>query len=68
MLFNKDHPKICALCLYGEDYSEDTILCSKKGPVDYQGHCSKFQYDPLRRKPASGAVMRKVKDQSAFEL
>lgn len=68
MLFDKDIPKICAFCLYGQDYGEDAILCSKKGPVDPQDHCSHYVYDPLRRKPASGAELRTVKDENAFRL
>lgn len=68
MLFDKNIPKICAFCLYGQDYGEDAILCSKKGPVDPQDHCSRYVYDPLRRKPASGAELRTVKDENAFRL
>lgn len=68
MIFDKDIPKICAFCLYGQDYGEDAILCSRKGPVDPQDHCSRYVYDPLRRKPASGAELRTVKDESAFRL
>ena len=68
MLFDKDIPKICAFCLYGQDYGEDAILCSKKGPVDPQDHCSRYVYDPLRRKPASGEELRTVKDEYAFRL
>lgn len=68
MLFDKDQPKICALCLYGQDYGSDAVLCSKKGPVGLQDHCSKYRYDPLRRKPASGAVLRPVRDPSEFQL
>ena len=44
------------------------FLCSKKGPVGLQDHCSKFVYDPLRRKPAGAAVLRPVKDEDAFKL
>ena len=44
MLFDKDHPKICAFCFHGQDYGPDAILCSKKGPVGLQDHCSKFVY------------------------
>ncbi len=68
VLFDKDHPKICAFCFHGQDYGPDTILCSKKGPVGLQDHCSKFVYDPLRRKPAAGAVLRPIKDEDAFKL
>jgi hypothetical protein len=68
MLFDKEIPKICALCLYGQDYGENAILCSKKGPVNPEEHCSKFVYDPLRRKPAKGAAMKPVKDADAFKL
>ncbi len=68
MLFDKDQPKICAFCFYGQDYGRDGILCSKKGPVSPEDHCSKYVYDPLRRKPAAGAVMRPVKDENAFKL
>ncbi len=68
MLFDKDQPKICAYCFYGQDYGSDGILCSKKGPVDPEDHCSKYVYDPLRRKPAAGAVLKPVKDENAFKL
>ena len=44
------------------------ILCSKKGPMGLQDHCSKYTYDPLRRKPAGTAVLRPVKDKDAFNL
>ena len=68
MLFDKDQPKICAFCLHGQDYGQDMILCSKKGPVGLQDHCSKYVYDPLRRKPAGNAILRQVKDSDAFKL
>ncbi len=68
MLFDKDQPKLCAYCYYGQDYGPDAILCSKKGPVDPEDHCSKYVYDPLRRKPAAGAVLRPVQDAEAFKL
>lgn len=68
MLFDKDIPQICAYCLYGQDYGEDAVLCSKKGPMEPQDHCGRFVYDPLRRKPAPGATFRPVKDKDAFRL
>jgi len=68
LLFDKDQPKICAFCFYGQDYGPDAILCSKKGPVGLQDHCSKYVYDPLRRKPAGTAIFRPVKDKDAFKL
>ena len=51
LLFDKDQPKICAFCFYGQDYGQDAILCSKKGPVGLQDHCKKYKYDPLKRQP-----------------
>ena len=45
MLFDKDIPQICAYCLYGQDYGEDAVLCSKKGPMEPQDHCGRFVYD-----------------------
>ncbi len=68
MLFDKDQPKICAFCFYGQDYGPDAILCSKKGPVRPEDHCAKYSYDPLRRKPASGAILRRVENEDAFKL
>lgn len=68
MLFEKDTPKICAFCLYGQDYGEDGILCEKRGPVEPGECCRKYVYDPLRRRPASGAVIKKVKDPESFQL
>ena len=68
MLFDKDTPKLCAYCLYGRDYDEERILCEKRGPMPCDGHCSKYHYDPIRRKPAAGAKMKKVKNPDAFEL
>ncbi len=68
MLFDKDQPKLCAYCFYGQDYGADAILCSKKGPVAPDDHCSKYVYDPLRRKPTPGAVLRPVKDEEVFKL
>ena len=53
--------KICAFCENGTRMvDEDTVLCSKKGPVASDFHCRRFTFDPLKEKP-SPAPLKKVK-------
>lgn len=52
MIFSADIEKICAYCEYGKPIlGTEDIICSKKGLVKADGHCSKFLYTPLRRTP-----------------
>ena len=52
MIFSADIEKICAYCEYGKPIlGTEDIICSKKGLVKANGHCSKFLYTPLRRTP-----------------
>ena len=52
---NYFNPKIepkCAYCQYGRRQRENgLILCDKKGPMEQDASCNKFQYAPLKRIP-----------------
>lgn len=52
MLFRKKIQPSCSYCTYGTALDNGQILCSKKGLVDTQKKCRKFQYDPCKRTPA----------------
>ena len=67
MVCDKAVRRICALCLHGRDFNHGGVLCELRGPVSPEDHCRKFIYDPLRRKPAAGALV-KMPDGSAFKL
>lgn len=52
-LFDSHIIPSCRYCTYGMASSdEQTILCPKKGVVTCEYACRRFQYDPLKRKPA----------------
>ena len=68
MLFDKDVRKVCAFCLHGQDFSEDTVLCKKRGPVPFDHCCRKFVYDPLRRTPTPAAKLRGNFNEDSFKL
>ena len=51
LIGNGIEPK-CAYCLHGTAAADgDTILCVKKGVLEKDAGCKKFQYDPLKREP-----------------
>ncbi|MCR5042316.1 MAG: hypothetical protein K6C36_09505 [Clostridia bacterium] len=44
----------CAICAKGRIAGDGVhVLCSKKGITDPDSSCSKFRYDPIKRKPRS---------------
>ena len=48
----KDHPKKCAHCAFGRTVEGDTdVLCARNGVMQPDDCCSKYTYDPLKRKP-----------------
>lgn len=51
MLFRRKMPRSCSTCLYGTDYSDHQILCTKRGVVTDTDSCRKFRYDPCKRIP-----------------
>ncbi len=43
--------RACVLCEHGQEIMEGNYcICNKKGIVDPNGSCSKFQFDPLKIK------------------
>lgn len=54
-LFQADIDPRCAYCAKGAPLEEGRILCAKKGVVRPDGHCGRFEYDPLKRVPPKPA-------------
>ncbi len=52
MLFRKKIDRSCSYCIYGTQMDDDHILCIKKGVMDADSKCRKFEYDPCKRIPA----------------
>lgn len=52
MLFRKKLPRRCRYCLHGTKVNENEVLCIKKGVVEIDNGCRKFDYDPCKRIPA----------------
>lgn len=51
MLFRKKTPRACETCLYGTDFSNNQVLCTKHGVIDAGCSCRKYRYDPCKRIP-----------------
>ncbi len=50
--FGKAIEPKCEYCEHGKRSSDgNKVLCTKKGMVDAEFHCPKFQYSPLKRIP-----------------
>jgi len=48
----KDYPKKCANCAFGSIVEGDKdVLCVRNGVMQPDDCCSKYLYDPLKRKP-----------------
>lgn len=50
-LFRKEIEPRCAYCNKGNAINEKEVICSRKGVVAMEFHCSRFRYDPLKRVP-----------------
>ena len=68
-LFNKkDVTPSCSYCVHGRlAPDKSSVLCMKKGVVDIEYSCSKFRYDPLKRKPMRPRAIEKF-EESDFAL
>lgn len=55
--FDKNVKKSCVWCTYGikSKYS-DEIFCKKKGVLNCDDVCRKYEYDPLKRIPQKTGV------------
>ena len=54
---SKKYPKKCSSCAHArvpEDKS--MVLCEKKGIVDPDSCCRKYEYDPLKRIPLKSVI------------
>lgn len=48
----KNYEKCCGHCQKGVIPSDrSVVLCKKRGVVAFEGCCSSFRYDPLKRVP-----------------
>lgn len=50
-IYNDKLPPMCLYCARGKEGPMDHILCAIHGPVSYDYHCKKYQYDPRKRIP-----------------
>ena len=57
MLFKKKIYRACEYCKFGTAFSEDQILCPKRGVKPTTGKCGKFSYDPCKRIPKRAKAM-----------
>ena len=81
MLFDPEIKRCCAFCEHSSDLDDRLVLCSLKGPVDFDFCCRHYRYDPLRRIPRPPAnpsqkkfskedfvqEMKKPPEKAAFE-
>ena len=52
LLNKKEISPSCSYCAYGKLSPDgETVLCKKKGVVEKDFACRKFQYDVLKRQP-----------------
>ena len=52
MLFRKKIDRSCMYCIHSAKYSEEQMLCAKRGVVSMDSQCRRFRYDPFKRIPA----------------
>lgn len=50
--FNRDLPRACAYCAYGQlTSSGEEVLCPKHGVTGPRDSCRHYRYDPIKRVP-----------------
>lgn len=68
MLFDPEIKRCCAYCEKSTDLDDQLVLCSLRGPVQFDYCCRRYQYDPLRRTPRSPGPLKKKFSPEDFEL
>ena len=54
---SKKYPKKCISCIFARvPDDKSVVLCEKKGVVDPDSHCRKYEYDPLKRVPQTSVI------------
>ncbi len=68
MITRKNIEPMCTYCSRSTPLDDGHVSCRHKGVVDFDYHCTRFKYDPLKRVPPKPArISRNFKD-SDFTL
>ena len=63
-----ERPARCGWCRHGASSADGTrVFCKKRGVMDADDCCSRYDYDPLRRVPHAQPVLP-VPDAEEFRL
>lgn len=69
MLFRKNIPKSCSLCLHSAKLGAGYALCTYKGVRPEESCCLRFRYDPCKRIPVKAKALDFSKyDQEDYSL
>lgn len=64
----KDYPARCAWCSHGVMSADGAhVFCKKKGVMEADDRCRRYDYDPLRRIPRAQPTLS-VPDEKEFRL
>ena len=62
------YPARCAWCSRGVLSVDGTqVFCKKRGVMEADGHCARYDYDPLRRIPHAQLTLS-VPDEEEFKI
>ncbi len=50
-LFRKNVEPSCSYCNHASDIGNGNVMCIKRGVVSRDASCSRFSYDPFKRRP-----------------
>lgn len=68
LLNRNQYEAVCRICRHGRLAPDsESVLCIKKGIVDPDGKCRRYEYDPLKRIPKKAPKIESA-DPSEFEL
>ncbi len=57
MLFRKKIARSCSYCKHSTAFDAEQVLCIKRGVIDGDKPCRKFQYDPCKRIPLKAKAL-----------